>query len=133
MTGLIIVTHGNLAQEFLNAASMIVGPQEGALALCTSRDDHPADLEAELRKMIAALSRDVDGILVMTDIFGGTPTNISLPLLQPGHVEVLTGVSLPMVLKFFSQREKAALAELAVLLKAYAQQGVILVSETIAD
>ena len=133
MTGLIIVTHGDLAQEFLNAASMIVGPQEGALALCTRRDDHPADLEAELRKMIAALSRDVDGILVMTDIFGGTPTNISLPLLQPGHVEVLTGVSLPMVLKFFSQREKAALAELAVLLKAYAQQGVILVSETIAD
>lgn len=133
MTGLIIVTHGDLAQAFLNAAFMIVGPQKGALALCTRRDDHPADIETELRKKIAALGRDDGGILVMTDIFGGTPTNISLPLLQPGRVEVLTGVSLPMVLKFFSQREKSPLAELAVLLKAYAQQGVVLVSETIAE
>ena len=133
MTGLIIVTHGDLAQEFLNAAFMIIGPQEGVLALCTRRDDHPADIEAELKKMITALGREDDGVLVMTDIFGGTPTNISLPLLQPGHVDILTGVNLPMVLKFFSQRAKAPLAELAALLKVYAQQGVILVSETIAE
>jgi len=133
MTGLIIVTHGDLAQGFLNAAFMIIGPQEGALALCTRRDDHPADIEEELRKMTATLGRDGDGVLVMTDIFGGTPTNISLPLLQPGVVEVLTGVSLPMVLKFFSQRTKAPLAELAALLKVYAQQGVVLVSEAIAE
>jgi mannose PTS system EIIA component len=133
MTGLIIVTHGDLAQGFLNAAFMIIGPQEGALALCTRRDDQPADIEKELRRMIAALGRDGDGVLVMTDIFGGTPTNISLPFLQPGQVEVLTGVSLPMVLKFFSQRTKVPLAELAALLKTYAQQGVVLVSETIAE
>ena len=133
MTGLIIVTHGDLAQEFLNAAFMIIGPQEGALALCTRRDDHPAAIEAELRKMISALGREDNGVLVMTDIFGGTPTNISLPLLQPGHVDILTGVNLPMVLKFFSQRAKAPLAELSALLKIYAQQGVVLVSETIAD
>lgn len=133
MTGLIIVSHGDLAQEFLNAAFMIIGPQEGALALCTRRDDHPADIETKLREMIAALGREAGGVLVMTDIFGGTPTNISLPFLQPGQVEVLTGVSLPMVLKFFSQRAKTSLAELAVLLKVYAQQGVVLVSETIAE
>ena len=133
MTGLIIVTHGDLAQGFLNAAFMIIGPQEGALALCTRRDDQPADIEAELRRMVAVVDPGGDGVLVMTDIFGGTPTNISLPLLQPGQVEVLTGVSLPMVLKFFSQRTKAPLAELAALLKVYAQQGVILVSETIAE
>jgi len=133
MTGLIIVTHGDLAQEFLNAAFMIVGPQDSALALCTRRDDPLADIEAELREMVAALSRAGNGVLVMTDIFGGTPTNISLPLLQPGQVEILTGVSLPMVLKFFSQRTKAPLAELAALLKLYAQQGVVLVSEIIAE
>jgi len=133
MTGLIIVTHGDLAQEFLNAAFMIIGPQEGALALCTRRDDHPADIEAKLRKMLTALGREEGGVLVITDSFGGTPTNISLPLLQLGQVEVLTGVSLPMVLKFFSQRAKAPLAELAALLKVYAQQGVVLVSETIAE
>lgn len=133
MTGLIIITHGELAQEFLNAAFMIIGPQEGALAVCTRRDDQPADIEEELRRMVADLGRDGDGVLVMTDIFGGTPTNISLSLLQPGQVEVLTGVSLPMVIKFFSQRAKAPLVELAALLKVYAQQGVVLVSETIAE
>ena len=133
MTGLIIVTHGDLAQGFLDAAFMIIGPQTGALALCTRRDDHPADIEVELRKMVAALGQEGDSVLVMTDIFGGTPTNISLSLLQPGQVEVLTGVNLPMVLKFFSQRAKAPLAELTALLKVYAQQGVVLVSETIAE
>lgn len=133
MTGLIIVTHGNLAQGFLDAAFMIVGPQEGAAVLCTRRDDHPVEMEEELRNKVAALSQDGDGVLVMTDIFGGTPTNIALPLLQPGQVEVLTGVSLPMVLKFFSQRAKAPLAELAGLLKVYGQQGVVLVSESIVD
>lgn len=133
MTGLIIVSHGDLAQEFLNAAFMIIGPQERALALCTRRDDSPADIEAKLRKMISALGREDDGVMIMTDIFGGTPTNISLPFLLPGQVEVLTGVSLPMVLKFFSQRAKTSLAELAALLKVYAQQGVVLVSETIAE
>lgn len=133
MTGLIIVTHGDLAQGLLNAAFMIIGPQTGALALCTSRDDQPADIEAELRRMVAALGQEGEGVLVMTDIFGGTPTNISLPLLQSGQVEVLTGVNLPMVLKFFSQRAKAPLVELAALLKGYAQQGVVLVSESIAE
>jgi PTS system mannose-specific IIA component len=133
MTGLIIVTHGDLARGFLNAAFMIIGPQEGALALCTRRDDPPADIEAKLQDMVTALGRDADGVLVMTDIFGGTPTNITLPLLQSGQVEVLTGVNLPMVLKFFSQRAKAPLAELVVLLKVYAQQGVVLVSEAIAE
>lgn len=133
MTGLIIVTHGDLAQSFLDAAFMIVGPQGGALALCTHRNDQPVDIEVELRKMVADVGRDGDGVLVMTDIFGGTPTNISLPLLQPGQVEVLTGVSLPMVLKFFSQRTKAPLVELATLIKVYAQQGVVLVSETLAE
>lgn len=133
MTGLIIVTHGDLAQGFLNAAFMIVGPQEGAMALCTRLDDQPEGIEVELKKMVAAVGQDGDGVLVMTDIFGGTPMNISLSLLQAGQVEILTGVSLPMVLKFFSQRAKAPLAELAAQLKVYAQQGVVLVSEIIAE
>lgn len=133
MIGLIIVTHGDLAQEFLNAAFMIIGPQEGAMVLCTRRDDQPAEMEAKLKKLVAAVGQDGGGVLVMTDIFGGTPTNICLSLLQAGQVEVLTGVSLPMVIKFFGCRAKVPLAELAALLKVYAQQGVVLVSETIAE
>lgn len=133
MTGLIIVTHGDLAQEFLNAAFMIIGSQQGVMALCTRREDQPEEIEVALKKMVATVGQSGDGVLVMTDIFGGTPTNVSLSLLQAGQVEVLTGVNLPMVLKFFSQRGKASLAELAALLKVYGQQGVVLVSETIAE
>lgn len=133
MTGLIIVTHGNLAQEFLNAAVMIVGPQQGVMTFCTHQDDQLEAIELELRRMVAVLGQDGDGVLLMTDIFGGTPTNISLSLLDAGKVEVLTGVNLPMVLKFFGQRGKVSLAGLVVLLKIYAQQGVVLVSETIAE
>lgn len=133
MTGLIIITHGDLAQGFLNAAAMIVGPQAGAMALCTCRDDQLETIELELKRMVTILAHDGDGVLVMTDIFGGTPTNITLSLLDTGKVEVLTGVNLPMVLKFFGQRAKVPLVELVALLKFYAQQGVILVSETIAE
>lgn len=133
MTGLIIVTHGDLAQGFLDAAYMIVGPQKGAMALCTRRDDQPEEIETKLKNMVAAVGQDGDGVLVITDIFGGTPTNISVSVMQAGQVEVLTGASLPMVLKFFSQRTKSSLAELAVMLKVYAQQGVVLVSETITE
>ncbi len=133
MTGLIIVTHGDLAQGFLDAAYMIVGPQKGVMALCTRRDDLPEEIEAKLQKMVATVGQDGDGVLVITDIFGGTPTNISLSVMQAGKVEVLTGASLPMVLKFFSQRTKSPLAELAVMLKVYAQQGVVLVSEAITE
>lgn len=133
MTGLIIVTHGDLAQGFLDAAYMIVGPQKGVMALCTRRDDLPEEIEAKLQNMVAAVGHDGDGVLVITDIFGGTPTNISLSVMRAGQVEVLTGASLPMVLKFFSQRTKSPLAELAVMLKVYAQQGVVLVSEAITE
>lgn len=133
MIALIIVTHGDFAQGLLDAAYMIVGPQEGVASLCTRCGDKPEELEAKLKSMVSSLLQNYTDVLVMTDIFGGTPTNICLPLLQSQDVEVLTGVNMPMVLKFFSQRGKVPLAELGTLLKLYAQQGVVLVSESIAE
>lgn len=133
MTGLVIATHADLAQGLLNAAFMIVGPQERAAALCTRREDDLDAIELRLKELVAEVGSDGDGVLVMTDMFGGTPTNVGLSLLDPGRIEILTGVSLPMVLKFFGYRSGRSLADLTVLLKEYARQGVVLVSETVSE
>jgi len=129
MIGLVIVTHADLAQGLLDAATSIVGPQERVAVLCVRRDDAPKAAEARLRQLLAAVGADGDGVMVMTDMFGGTPTNLSLDLLDSHRIEVLTGVNLPMVLKFLSSRLSLSLAELAPLLRDYGRQGVVLVSE----
>ena len=129
MTGLIVATHGNLAEELLQACSTIIGPLAAARSLAVHREDPVEEVRQRLAEAIDDLGRDGDGVLIMTDMFGGTPANLSLAFLEPGRVEVLTGVNLPMVLKFFNTQESLSLAERATLLKAYGQQGITLASE----
>lgn len=131
MTGLVIVTHGSLAQGFLEAATLIVGPQEQAEVLGLCRSDDPETVRRRLEALIATVGADGDGVLVMTDMFGGTPTNLAQTLLVPGKVEVLAGISLPVLLKFFGRRRQAGLPELASTLRDYGRQGVVLVSELV--
>ncbi len=129
MIGLVIATHSGLAQEFINAAEMIIGPAQNARAVCITREDSPETIRNTVARAIAEVGKDGEGVLIMTDMFGGTPANISLSLLEPKAIEVLTGVNLPMVLKFFNSQEGLTLAELAGLLKAYGQQSISLASE----
>ena len=129
MVGLVIATHGNLADEFLSACALIIGPPAGACGLAVGREDAVEDVRARMAAAIGEVGQDGDGVLIMTDMFGGTPANISLAFLNPGEVEVLTGVNLPMVLKFFNLPEAMSLAERASLLKAYGQQGITLASD----
>lgn len=115
MIGLVLVTHAGLARELLTAAEMIVGPLEAAEAVGLS-PEHPVD---GIRDAIAnAISRvSANGVIVMTDMFGGTPSNMSLSFLQDNQVEVLTGVNLPMIIKFAGDRTRYGVAELAGILK----------------
>ncbi len=129
MTGLVIATHGNLAEEFLLACETIIGTLSSAYAVCIRRDDAVEEIRDRLQAAVASAGRDGDGVLVMTDMFGGTPANLSLAFLDPGKVEVLTGVNLPMVIKFFNSSEGLSLIERATLLKAYGQQGIALASD----
>ena len=129
MTGLVIATHGNLAEEFLFACETIIGTLSPACAVCIRRDDAVEEIRERLEAAVESAGRDGDGVLIMTDMFGGTPANLSLAFLDPGKVEVLTGVNLPMVIKFFNSREGLALHERAALLKAYGQQGITLASD----
>ena len=126
MIGLVVATHGTLGEALLATAAMIVGPQEQACALSLSRESSPEELHARLAGAIARFETDGGGVLVMADMFGGTPANIGMTLLDPGRVELLAGVNLPMLLKFFSQRQRYPLTELVWRLKEQSRDSIVL-------
>lgn len=109
----LIVSHGALGRELLEAATRIEGPIDGLDAVCLDWDQPVADAH---RQIESALERFPAGaeIIIFTDMFGGTPSNLSISFLQRGRIEIVTGVNLPMVVKFGSMnREHASAAELA--------------------
>ena len=112
MIGLVIVTHGGLASEFLSAMEHVVGPQRGVAAICIGPDD---DMERRRRDIVdaAAAVNDGDGVILLTDMFGGTPSNLAISILDRPGVEVIAGVNLPMLIKLASARIGGTLAEAA--------------------
>jgi PTS system mannose-specific IIA component len=113
MIGLVLVTHGRLAHEFVVAMEHVVGPQEAIAAICIGPDD---DMEVR-RNDIGEAIRSVDrgsGVIMLTDLFGGTPSNLAISLMKSEGVEVIAGVNLPMLIRLESARRtmpiKAAVA-----------------------
>lgn len=129
MIGLVVATHARLAEELVAAAGMIIGPSDRVRSVCIEPGSSVESLRQQMSEAIAQVDADGDGVVIMTDMFGGTPSNISLAFLAPDRVEVVAGVNLPMVLKFFNSQERLGVAELAALLKAYGQQSVTLASD----
>ena len=129
MIGLVVATHGTLGETLLATAELIVGVQPCAVALSLSRGEAPELLRERLSQAITEAGSGCEGVLLMTDMLGGTPANIGSAFVEPGRVELLTGVSLPMVLKFFNSKADIDLLELAQLLKAYGQQGIQLATD----
>jgi len=127
MIGIVVVTHGALAGELVNAARTIVGdiPRIAAVSIGWTDDVSAA------REAIARALEDVGGepSLILTDMFGGTPTNVSLPFLSPG-VEIVTGVNLPMLIKVTSLRE-GALPEVARLVREQGKDAIYVASEVL--
>jgi PTS system mannose-specific IIA component len=108
MIGLVLVTHGRLAQEFIAAMEHMVGPQTQLRAICIGPED---DIERRQRE-IAAAAKAVDvggGVVIATDMFGGTPCNLALTLLEKGKIEVLAGVNLPSLIKLIDIRARVPL------------------------
>ena len=103
MIGVVVVTHGQLAAELVNAAEAIVGDLPRFAAVSIGWHDDTDDAREEIRQAIARL-QDESGVLVLTDMFGGTPTNLGLSFVEPDRVEVVTGVNLPMLIKLASLR-----------------------------
>ena len=119
MIGVVIVTHGNLACEFRAALEHVVGPQEQVETICIGPDD---DLDARRTDMLAALAKvdSGDGVVVLTDMFGGSPSNLAISAMEKPDVEVVAGVNLPMLVKLASVRGECGLDEAIAMLKAEA-------------
>lgn len=130
MTGIVIITHGALGEELLKVAKFIMGERENAVAVSTRPDKSPEEIKEDIRRAIHKVDSG-DGVLILTDMFGGTPSNISLSFLKKGNVEVVTGVNLPMVLKLMTIKEKRELKELADYIKDYGQRNISIASEVL--
>lgn len=130
LIGVVAVSHCHLAEEMLRAAELIVGPLSACKALCLQADQPVEEMVKQLRDAI----REVDqgkGVLILTDLFGGTPANISLSFLGP-KVEVVCGMNLPMLIKLAGCRKESSLAETASIVKEYGQRHISLASEVLA-
>jgi PTS system mannose-specific IIA component len=117
--GGVIVSHGQVANELLAAAETVVGDLSHITAVSIGWHDDVEAAKAEIDRAIKQVSQG-NGVLVMTDMFGGTPTNISAMFLKQGEVEIVTGVNLPMVIKLASHNKEITLEEMA---KAVEEQG----------
>ncbi|HKT14844.1 MAG TPA: PTS sugar transporter subunit IIA [Allosphingosinicella sp.] len=113
MIGLVLVTHGQLASEFIRAMEHVVGPQAQIEAICIGPED---DMEARRNDIAEALGRvdDGSGVIILTDLFGGTPSNLAISLMKSDQIEVIAGVNLPMLIRLEGARKtmdvKAAVA-----------------------
>ncbi len=110
MIGMVLVTHGHLATEFRAALEHVVGPQKQIATVSIGADD---DME-QRRKDILDAVKEVDagdGVVVLTDMFGGTPSNLAISVMNGGHIEVVAGINLPMLIKLASVRDVASLEQ----------------------
>jgi PTS system mannose-specific IIA component len=110
MIGMVLVTHGHLATEFRAALEHVVGPQKQLVSISIGPED---DMERRRREIIDAIAEadSGEGVVVLTDMFGGTPSNLAISVMNGGKVEVLAGVNLPMLIKLASVRESAPLEQ----------------------
>jgi len=112
MIGIVLVTHGRLATEFIAALEHVVGPQRNIRAVCIGPDDDMEQRRKDILESVAAVD-DGDGVVLLTDMFGGTPSNLAISVMDTAKVEVIAGVNLPMLIKLASLREGSTLASAA--------------------
>jgi PTS system mannose-specific IIA component len=112
MIGLVIVTHGLLGQELINALEHVVGRQSNITAICIGPDD---DMEKKRDQIIESVANaeEGNGVILLTDMFGGTPSNLAISILGSANVEVIAGVNLPMLIKLASVRQTESLEDAA--------------------
>lgn len=132
MIGLVLVTHGRLAEEFVTAMVHVVGPQERVATISIGPDD---DME-ERRADIAAAIETVDvgrGVIVLTDLFGGTPSNLAISLMRRGHVEVIAGMNLPMLIRLGSARKSMKVVEAVAAAREAGRKYISVASEVLGE
>jgi mannose PTS system EIIA component len=112
MIGLVLVTHGRLAEELIAALEHVVGPQANITAVCIGPDDDMEQRRAHILESVAR-AEEGNGIILLTDMFGGTPSNLAISIMDKANVEVIAGVNLPMLVKLASVRQTESLEDAA--------------------
>ncbi len=127
MIGAVIITHGNVASSLVETTEAIAGGVDGIYAIGIKGDETSEEVRETLKKTVEKADKG-QGVIIFTDMFGGTPTNIALSLLKEGYIEIITGVNLPLLLKFLNHREAAALTELVAQLIEHGHKSIVLAS-----
>ena len=130
MIGVLIVTHQDLAQALLSVVDLIMGRQDSMAAVSLDPTLPPETSIEQIKQGLAQVNNG-DGVVIFTDMLGGTPSNLSLSFLQEGKVEVVTGVNLPMLMKLAHLREGRNLSEVAAALRDSGRQGITVASEVL--
>jgi PTS system mannose-specific IIA component len=104
MIGLILVTHGRLADQFVEAMEHVVGPQDGIVTVCIGPNDDMEQRRTDIAEAIVAVDSGT-GVIILTDLFGGTPSNLAISLLETGRIEVIAGINLPMLIRLAGARK----------------------------
>jgi len=128
MTGIVIVTHRNLGEALIDAAQFVLGDSpEGIIAVSIDLKESAEVLRKKISSAITAVGAS-DGVLILTDMFGGSPSNLSYSFLEEGRIEVISGVNLPILIKAINTRDKEPLETLAETLEQYGKKSISLAS-----
>ncbi len=132
MIGMVLVTHGRLAVEFIGALEHVVGAQENIAAICIGPDD---DMEKRRQDIVDSVAEvdDGDGVVVLTDMFGGTPSNLAISIMEKATVEVIAGINLPMLIKLAGLRQGHSIAEAVALAQEAGRKYISVASSLLAD
>lgn len=130
MIGVVIVTHGDLAKEFRLALEHVVGPQEQIVAICIKPDDDMDERRDAIIKAISEVDQG-DGCVLLTDMFGGTPSNLAISVMEESRVEVIAGINLPMLVKLARVREESPLQEAIVMAQEAGQKYIHVASQVL--
>lgn len=132
MIGLVLVTHGRLADEFVTAMEHVVGKQDRVATVNIGPDD---DMEARRNDIAVAIAQvdDGNGVILLTDLFGGTPSNLAISLMERGRIEVIAGINLPMLIRLESARKKMKIVDAVAAAREAGRKYISVASEVLGE
>ena len=131
MIGIVVVSHGNIGCEMVAATRRIFPEATHLAGVAVESNDPPESIRGQIAEAVASVDRG-DGVLILTDMFGGTPSNISLSFLAPSRVEVVSGFNLPMLVKLANLKEGASFADTVTFIQQYGQRNIVIASHVLS-
>jgi mannose PTS system EIIA component len=132
MIGLVLVTHGRLAVEFVTAMEHVVGPQSAVATICIGPDDDMEGRRLDIGKAITSVDSG-RGVIILTDLFGGTPSNLAISLMETGRIEVIAGVNLPMLIRLERARRTMNVVEAVAAAREAGRKYISVASEVLGE